>query len=197
MAAPEGYAVTEIYEFDDNIGRLNMQGNDLSKINTMVEYIFMPGYKDYNGVELENDFMLATLELNQSAVADMERYGFDIVAHIGYYPDPHRSNEIAKISMRSGIALSPSNAVEARKHVIVPVTRQQEIFITVFCQGHTCTSSNTTVSFNLRVNTLNSLPEYKMESNYYLRMRDDGHSMAGYFETQDHQDAMLRIYKPR
>lgn len=70
---------------------------------------------------MANDYMLATLELEAAAVRSMQRHAFDVVALIGYDPDPDESNHVARLSMSSGIALNPSNAIEARKHVIVPV----------------------------------------------------------------------------
>ena len=56
----------------------------------MNKFIYLPQYTDYKGNLRENEYILTTLEINATAAKLLEDNSVDLIAYVGYKPNPQQ-----------------------------------------------------------------------------------------------------------
>ena len=128
---PYGATKPQIKEFITYDERFNT-GVDIQR-----EFVFVPFSRDHNSVLRENDYIIATLEMEQSHVDRLLAFNIDLELRIGASPDFNDTAALANISLRSGLAPSVSSFLRRHATSLIPAGR--ELFIRVKCIGVNCT----------------------------------------------------------
>ncbi|CAL6005928.1 Conserved_hypothetical protein [Hexamita inflata] len=198
VAGPADYLVTELFDSTSATkAKLIMDTDPLKTINKQ-KYLFDPMYTDATGAVRQDEYIVTTLEMDNTNLKILQRYGVDLVAYIDSVPDPEfHAQRSQQIHIADGIALEIENVVDARKQLVTHIPANQEIFITVACEGQNCGQiAATSIYFSIRVNNVQLITNYDHQREQHVTLRDDQTQKSLFFKQKDEEVSVLRVYHP-